>query len=291
MLSSYAYANSCFRWIRKHGGKTFLDGGNSHPQTFWEILSEEHRKWGCPFPPVSPAHHRRSLAMMRDVDCVLAPSLFVEQSFLQHGFRPKQILRVPYATNQKVFTPASQRPADRPFTVINTGGLSLRKGTPYLLEALRLLWREVPNLRILLTRQVSDSIRPILTRYHDLPISWSGTLNHIDLARRLQSADLFILPSLEEGMARTALEAMACGLPVVLTSHTGANDLVVEGKTGSVVAIRDPNAICRQALFWWGKIQLGRRPAILRPMSGLETFDGKQQFIRQILKQLSYTKI
>lgn len=45
ILSSYAYANECFEWVRKHGGKTFLDGGNSHPENFWEILIEEHRRW------------------------------------------------------------------------------------------------------------------------------------------------------------------------------------------------------------------------------------------------------
>ena len=39
----YAYANASFEWVRKHGGKTFLDGGNSHPANFWEILIEERR--------------------------------------------------------------------------------------------------------------------------------------------------------------------------------------------------------------------------------------------------------
>jgi len=257
VFSSYGYANRCFRFARQNNGKTLLDAGNSHPQNFWEILQEEHQRWGCRVPPVSPAHHRRSLEMMKDVDWVLAPSRFVEDSFLKNGFSKAQILRIPYATDLSVFQPAPSRPANRPFTVINTGGLSLRKGTPYLLEALSLLKRKIPDLRILLTRQVSDSIRPILRRFRDLPIEWSDTLPPAQLARRLQSADLFILPSLEEGMARTALEAMACGLPVILTSHTGADDFVHEGVNGSVVGIRDGKKICEKALFWQEKISAG----------------------------------
>lgn len=250
ILSSYGYANSCFRWARRNGGQTFLDAGNSHPLHFWKVVSEEHQRWGCPYPPVSPAHHRRSVAMMRDVNWVLAPSHFVEDSFLQNGFSSNKIVRMPYAIDLNIFQPIPTQPKNRPFTVINTGGLSLRKGTPYLLEALKILKAKIPNLRILLTRQISDGIKPILARYGDLPIEWSATLPPALLADRLRSADLFILPSLEEGMARTALEAMACGLPVVLTPNTGACDLVKEGVNGSVVPLRDPNAIVEMALFW-----------------------------------------
>ena len=52
MISSYGYANECFRFIRANGGKTFVDAGNSHIENFWEILSEEHRRWDCPTPPL-----------------------------------------------------------------------------------------------------------------------------------------------------------------------------------------------------------------------------------------------
>jgi starch synthase len=257
ILSSYGYTNGCFRWARQQRGMTFLDAGNSHPSHFWKIMSEEHQRWGCTYPPVSHAHTRRSLAMMKEVDWVMAPSSFVEDSFLQNGFSAEQIVRIPYATDLNVFQAAEMRAPDRPFTVINTGGLSLRKGTPYLLEALRILKRQVPELRVLLTRQISDSIRPILARYKDLTIEWSTTLPQQQLAKRLQSADLFILPSLEEGMARTALEAMACGLPVILTPNTGSCDLVEEGINGSIVPIRSPEAIVEKALFWRERV-LGR---------------------------------
>src|SRR5579863_7718459 len=43
IISSYGYTNECFQWVREHGGKTFLDAGNSHPRDFWATLSEEHQ--------------------------------------------------------------------------------------------------------------------------------------------------------------------------------------------------------------------------------------------------------
>ncbi|NQU10439.1 glycosyltransferase family 4 protein [bacterium] len=261
ILSSYGYANECFRWARAHGGQTFLDGGNSHPDNFWELVSEEHRRWQCPDPPVSPFHIDRARAMMKQVDYVLAPSSFVAQSFLDRGFRPEQVLPIIYAVDLSCFQPAAiERPHDRPLTIVHTARLTLRKGTPYLLEALRIIHQQVPNARFLLSDLVSDSIRPVLARYADLPIEWAPGLPAPLLAERLRSADLFILPSLEEGLVRTALEALACGLPCILTPNTGVADFIEEGVNGSIVPIRDPQAIATSAFAWWEKIRAGYRP-------------------------------
>src|SRR5205085_1324893 len=236
------YANQSFKFVREHGGKTFIDAGNSHIENFWELLSEEHRRWNCPYPPVSRFWYERSRAMLAEhVDYVLSPSSYVTRSFLQRGFKPAQILRNVYPVNLSLFKPAAApRPRERPLTVINTGSLSLRKGTPYLLEAFRLVQQQHPSARLLLTRQVRDDVLPILARYSDLPIDWAPGLAHAQLVERLHSADVFVLPSLEEGLVRAALEAMACGLQVVLTPHCGANDFVQPGVNGEVVPIRDP---------------------------------------------------
>ena len=253
IISSFGYVNESFRWTRAQGGKTFLDGGNSHPAHFWELLSEEHRRWKCPLPPVSPFWNRRSIEMMPLVDYVLSPSSFVTRSFLERGFQPEQILRNVYPVDLSRFTPAAApRPKNRPLTVVSTGGLSLRKGAPYLLEALRLVHQRHPSARFLLTQNIADSAAPIVAKYRDLPIDWAPGLPHAQLAARLQSADVFVLPSLEEGLVRTALEAMACGLPVVLTPNTGANDFVRPGVSGSVVPIRDARATA-EAILEWGE--------------------------------------
>jgi len=152
---------------------------------------------------------------------------------------------------------SEKRRPPRPFTIINTGSLSLRKGTPYLLEAFRMIRKQIPDARLLLTNAVSDSIKPILAKYSELPIEWAPYLPPAQLAERLRSADLFILPSLEEGLVRTALEAMACGLPVILTPNTGAAQYIEEGINGSVVPIHDPKAISAAALKWQEKLASG----------------------------------
>ncbi|MEW6306723.1 MAG: glycosyltransferase family 4 protein [Verrucomicrobiota bacterium] len=284
VLSTYGCANDCFTWARAHGGRTFLDGGNSHPDHFWRLLKEEHERWKCPLPPVAPHHYERSRAMMEHVDFVLSPSAFVTQSFLAAGFKPEQILKNVYPVDLSCFQPAPQpRPKDRPLSIISTGMLSLRKGTPYLLEAFRLIHARHPSARFLLTRSMQTNVLPVLAQYADLPIDWSPPLPHPELAQRLQSADLFLLPSLEEGLARTALEAMACGLPVIVTPHTGANDFVQPGVNGEIVPIRDPRAIADAILKWADRL-LSRAapPTRMIDADALSFADFEHEFLRQL---------
>jgi glycosyltransferase involved in cell wall biosynthesis len=144
--------------------------------------------------------------------------------------------------------------------VVSTGGLSLRKGAPYLLEALRLVHQRHPSARFLLSRIIADSALPVVAKYRDLPIDWAPGLPHAQLAARLQRADVFVLPSLEEGLVRTALEAMACGLPVVLTPNTGANDFVRPDVSGSVVPIRDARAVAEAILAWGDRAMASDAP-------------------------------
>lgn len=249
IISSYGYANDSFAWVHEHGGRTFLDGGNSHPENYWNVLAGEYAKWKCPLDPVPRNWYERSKAMMPLVDYVLSPSSYVTNSFLTRGFRPEQILQNIYPLDLSCFSPRkTPRDKSQRLTIISTGAPSLRKGTPYLLDAFRIIRKTYPDARLLLNDAVHDSLRPILGRWNELPIEWMPSLPHRDLAERLRSADIFVLPSLEEGLARTALEAMACGLPVVVTPHTGANDFVASGSNGAVVPVGDAEAIANATL-------------------------------------------
>jgi glycosyltransferase involved in cell wall biosynthesis len=220
--------------------------------------------------------------MLADVDYVLSPSSFVTRSFTDRGFKPEQILKNVYPLDLSCFQPGPPREKNRPLTVISTGALSLRKGTPYLLEAFRLVHQRHPSARLRLTRVVQDNARDVLAKYQDLPIDWSPALPHPQLAARLQSSDIFVLPSLEDGFARTVTEALACGLPVITTPNTGASDLIVPGRNGEVVPIRDPKAIADAILKWADSILAGTQPPVTFDRDAVTFATFEKTFMNQL---------
>lgn len=64
-----------------------------------------------------------------------------------------------------------------------------------------------------------------------------------DVPALLQAMDVFVMPSLAEGISNTILEAMATGLPVLATDVGGNRELIVDGETGTVVPSSDPRAL------------------------------------------------
>lgn len=88
-----------------------------------------------------------------------------------------------------------------------------------------------------------------------------------DVAELMRNMDLFVLPSLGEGISNTILEAMASGLPIVATRVGGNPELIVEGQTGTLVPVSDTESLVQTLLRYFrngsmleahGRASLGR---------------------------------
>jgi glycosyltransferase involved in cell wall biosynthesis len=286
LITSFAFANSAIRWSRAHGGVTFIDAQNSHPRSFWKVLTEEQKRWGSFYPPVARHFSQRALESVVQCDYIFAPSTFVRDSFLEQGCEAGRILSYTLPLNLDWFKPSkAARPQSRPLTLLNTGALCLRKGTPYLLEAFRLIREKVPDAGLRLSHTVRDDAKQVLRRYRDLPITWIPPRNlqfedqRKQYVEQFQTSDIFVFPSIEDGFAFVVAEALACGLPVITTRNTGASDLVQAGENGEVVPIRDPAAIAEAVLNWWSKIREGRRLQDIHRIPKLLTTDAFEKTI------------
>ncbi|MFM1804077.1 MAG: hypothetical protein RL136_956 [Planctomycetota bacterium] len=146
--------------------------------------------------------------------------------------------------------PATDRSARTgPATALAVGRFVEKKGFEYLLRAFA---RAATDMRL---RIVGDGpLRPALEQLaHELGIAprvtFTGWLPPAGVAREMHEADLLVTPSVTaadgdmEGLPLVVIEAMATGLPVIGTAHSGIPEIVVDGETGAVVPERDIEAL------------------------------------------------
>jgi glycosyltransferase involved in cell wall biosynthesis len=137
-------------------------------------------------------------------------------------------------------------PAATPVVAV-VAGLNNQKGHRYLFEAIPSVARRHPQILFLLVGDghLRESLK---TLARELGISrhveFLG-MRH-DVPSILQMSDLFVLPSLFEGMPLSVLEAMAAGKAVVATDVDGTKEVVVDGETGYLVPPRNAEQLARR---------------------------------------------
>ena len=183
-----------------------------------------------------PGLVERCLAEARAADLVLAPSDYVKRTLIEQGVRADAIRLLPYGVRAERFTPAAPRD-DGVFRLLYVGQISQRKGLKYMLEAVRRIARKDVELvlvgGIVGTGAGLAPYREWFRHVRNVP--------HAEVHRLFQSADAFVYPSLHEGSALAIYEALACGLPAIVTENAGS--VVRDGIEGYVVPIRDVDAI------------------------------------------------
>jgi sugar transferase (PEP-CTERM/EpsH1 system associated) len=176
------------------------------------------------------------------------------------GIHPSRVTRICNGVDTVRFAPRSPRPplpdpaAARRLAgrrlIGSIGRMQAVKDPLNLVRAWALLLEQSPALRPRLGLvMVGDgplyaAAESELAARGLLDLAWlPGSRN--DTPDILAALDLFVLPSLAEGISNTILEAMASGLPVVATDVGGNPELVVPGETGALVPRADPAALAR----------------------------------------------
>ncbi|AQS59570.1 glycosyl transferase family 1 [Desulforamulus ferrireducens] len=120
--------------------------------------------------------------------------------------------------------------------------LAPQKGVTYFLKAASLLKEYQVNFLVVGDGPLRESLeQEVIELGLQKRVVFTG--NRENIADILSMMDIFVLPSVTEGLPLTILEAMAAGKPVVATRVGGVPEAIVEGKTGLVVAPRDPEAL------------------------------------------------
>lgn len=231
-------ARDTFRVARKKGIATILDAASFHhawQDEFHDPIESEK---------AHAAINRRKDQEIELADHILTVSEFARQSYVDAGVPSNQVTSVPMGANLSAFTPDADQDADSSdaFTFIFAGHANRRKGVDLLLEASEHLKDEGKIHQL----QFAGGRDDALFENTDGPVDRLGYLNHSELAAAFRRADVLVLPSRHDSFGRVVVEAMATGLPVLLSEHVGAKEAVTEGETGWIVPAEDVDALAHQ---------------------------------------------
>lgn len=162
----------------------------------------------------------------RGVDLFIAWSNWAAEGLQSEGVAGERIRVLPPGIDLSVWQPVPKDSNDRPLRVLFVGGDFSRKGGDLLLEAARQLTGEIEV--VLVTFGEARDLPPNARIERAEP-------NSPELRAWYDWADIFVLPTRADCFGIATIEAMAAGLPTIVTDVGGARDIVVEGETGWLV--------------------------------------------------------
>jgi glycosyltransferase involved in cell wall biosynthesis len=186
--------------------------------------------------------------VLRDADAFVAMSRLIRDEMVGAGVAPEKVRHIPHGVDTDRFRPAraDERrelrrrlglPPAAPIVTF-TGRLLRGKGLETLLEAFA---SQDPGAHLLIVGSgdgqalsVEDAIRERIAR-GDLAgrVIMAGRVENVE--DYLRASDIFVFPSVFEGLGLSLIEAQACGLPCVASRTGGIVDVIEDGKTGVLV--------------------------------------------------------
>jgi glycosyltransferase involved in cell wall biosynthesis len=242
----HGWNNMCLRtlrYINDKNGTTIVERASGYPAVQRELIESEYNSYGISESVIDDRLYKRAVAELREADAVFVPSKFVYNSFLDQNFSERKLYLIPFGVDVDTFTPPDDfGRSDEEFTALFVGSVCLRKGIQYLLPA----WQEADTEGTLkIVGQIVENAQPIVEEYRDDPtIEFVGWVD--DPAELYRQASVFVFPSIEDGFGMVVTEAMAAGLPAIVSENTGAKDCIREGIDGEIVPIRDSKALAKE---------------------------------------------
>jgi len=183
------------------------------------------------------------------VDRIHCVSEELAERCLVLGAQPRQLYVAPVGVDLHTFSPGQRRERSERLALrlISVGRLHWVKGYEYALEAVRLLVEEGHRLSYTIVGADEGAEGAIRLAIRDFGledvVTLTGHLPSDRIRDALGASDVFVLSSLSEGSSVATLEAMAMGLPVVVTDVGGNADIVTNGEHGAVVPARSSRAL------------------------------------------------
>ena len=227
-----------YKSIKNNGHKIIFEGVNTHATNIKTILNAEYARLKLPATHgITQQSTEEELEKLALSDYIYTCSPLMTAAYLDIGIPSSKLLKTSYGLSQSAILgdlrPKHYLEPHMP-TFIFVGSIGVRKGVHLLLE----YWTKAKlNAKLKLVGSIEDALKPLVNQYLA-----DDSIEHIpftsDLPSIYKSADIFILPSLEEGSPLVTYMALGAGLPVIV-SPMGGGGIIEDGENGFVIAPHD----------------------------------------------------
>jgi glycosyltransferase involved in cell wall biosynthesis len=236
-----AFNGQALRQLRaaRRGGyeSVSLVSANSHLRRVVRLHAEARRQY--PFER-SWAEQlvERNVAEYELADRILVSSRYIRDSFLEEGVPEEKLTPFPVTPDPR-FTPAGAPRSDT-FDVVYVGSLTVAKGVPLLVDAVRRLSHGDLRLRL-----IGGWSTPGMRRFLQSACAEDRRIEVRpgDPLPALRDARLCVHATFEDGFAYAPAEALASGVPVIVSEDTGMKELIERGGGGVIVPTGDLDAL------------------------------------------------
>ena len=172
----------------------------------------------------------------------LVPSRVVAESLkINNGVKEYQLLKVPYGVNIDNFKVKIRNEVNKRLKLVFVGQVTCRKGIHHILNAINQF--DSDQIEIAIAGAYDQNEIWYKENCRKENVKFLGFVTRDKIVELYNSADVFVLPSLAEGMALVGLEALACGLPVVCSKYAGIDDIIEEKKNGFICDVFEENSL------------------------------------------------
>jgi len=193
----------------------------------------------------------RFLRWLRYVDRVICVNREAGEECEREGFPAEKRASIPNGFPALEVAPVADYPEKDEILVTFVGRLDAQKNPVLLMKAIHLAAREAGKPRIR-GRFLGDGPQKAALIEESRRLGLESQVEFLgrveNVPDHLRATDIFVLPSLSEGVSNALLEAMAHGLPCIATAIPGNTDLVLDRRTGLLVDPGDPGALSRAIL-------------------------------------------
>lgn len=227
---------------KRLGKKVILERASVHLEEQQSILKVEYAKFGKKFIVNNNALDKEKLEY-QIVDFIIVPSSYVKDSFINKGFAKDKVLLNGLGASQEFLNFKISKPVEnRKIQIVFFGSIIIRKGIHYLIDAIQLLNKKKIYVDCYIVGKLSNDSELI---FQNLPenIKVVDFMPHKELSNFIITKDIAIFPSIEDGYGMVVPQSLVSGLPVIVSEHVGAKDLIEDGVNGFIVPVCNAEAI------------------------------------------------